>query len=70
MSITSTSQSLRAETVAGSLQQMDGKVGTAGGDGIVLTIADDEPGFEWDFVVSKAFPDASRIENRDTHKII
>ncbi|BBN10325.1 hypothetical protein MPTK1_5g02640 [Marchantia polymorpha subsp. ruderalis] len=46
------------------------KMSTAGGEGIVLTILDDEPGFEWDFIASEDFPDAFRIENRDTHKII
>ncbi|KAG6549430.1 hypothetical protein Mapa_009150 [Marchantia paleacea] len=46
------------------------KMSTAGGEGIVLTIAEDEPGFEWDFIVSDDFPDAFRIQNRDTHNII
>lgn len=43
---------------------------TAGGSNILVSSIMDEPGFEWDFIVSSKFPGSFRIQNRLSNDLI
>lgn len=46
------------------------RVSTAGGSNILVSSIMDEPGFEWDFIVSSKFPGSFRIQNRLSNDLI